>query len=683
MIDFQNSRSTRLLTLALAAVCVVRCSSFSEPNASFRGRWWSYYERGRSHADEGHWKEAEDDLRTAMASRSDDQYWARTYGLHFAQEYFPHRELGVVLYNQERLAEAIGELETSLQQRFSARAAYYLDRARARKVNEGQLDREPPEIILDDQASAVAESRYTVSGVASDDTYVKSVAVNGNPVLLNVTSPHLSFSQDVVLAPGENAVSIVVEDIAGRRAESSAIIFVDTDGPAVSFASPVVVPGVITGYAADGAGVDCIQIGGKAATLNEEADGTVSFEVQLDSVPLSSPLAFEAKDSFGNTTRGLVPVETVILSQMPSVGCVAPAGSPGCIALGNGLVLWCLGEQPVAISRSESELENNAPRVRLTNLSEGQMYRLDEIVVDVDITSDSPVARAELNGHELAIIPGRGSQRLSRRVPLQPGLNRISAGVVDCQGRKSDVVINVERQLTEIERVSNRLSVAFVGSLRRGSLTESDKDTDFLMESFERELQSMQRFSFVNRDLLPQILDEQQLANALGDKDKRLALGKIMPAEMMLIGQVRRDTESWELIVQAISTETGLVVARADVAGPVGNLDELDRLVKDLALRTVQEFPCVQGQVALIKPNDSFVSNLGQSHGLKESMKCTVFRYGEEIKDPVTGAFLGQDTTIISDALVRSVSSNTSVAECTKSNTPEPGLLAGDYVITK
>lgn len=70
---------------------------------TFRGRWWNYYERGRSFADGGFWLEAEHDLRRALDVRTFDKRRSRTYGLHYIQ-YFGNRELGVVLYRQGRFA---------------------------------------------------------------------------------------------------------------------------------------------------------------------------------------------------------------------------------------------------------------------------------------------------------------------------------------------------------------------------------------------------------------------------------------------------------------------------------------------------------------------------------------------------------------------------------------------------
>ena len=88
--------------LLLAGGCVSDPPSVREKDGQqygvtdgvFRGRWWSYYERGTSYLAGGFHEEAAADFQQALKGRSRDTWRARTYGLHFV-EYFPARELGV------------------------------------------------------------------------------------------------------------------------------------------------------------------------------------------------------------------------------------------------------------------------------------------------------------------------------------------------------------------------------------------------------------------------------------------------------------------------------------------------------------------------------------------------------------------------------------------------------------
>ncbi len=120
-----KTNAPALILLALLLTCLSGCKtapelepvgkegeSYCVTKGSFRHRWWNHYERALSCADGGFLERAESDLREAIRQRKDDQRRARTYGFHFA-DYFPHRELGIVLLRQGRPEEAIRELSES------------------------------------------------------------------------------------------------------------------------------------------------------------------------------------------------------------------------------------------------------------------------------------------------------------------------------------------------------------------------------------------------------------------------------------------------------------------------------------------------------------------------------------------------------------------------------------------
>ena len=207
---------------------------------AFRGRWWNYYERGVSYADGHFWMEAETDLREALGQRSEDQRRARTYGMHFI-DYFPHRELGVVLYHEGRYEEAVSELEGSLQTEKSAKAEFYLDAARKALIHRNQTDLGPPEIeVLSPLPNSITNAfDILVSGVARDDTYVKDITVNGVPVRVDLAAPEVSFSSRVPLKPGENVLRVVTTDLSGKQILVERRIRADWQGPILTIDEPV------------------------------------------------------------------------------------------------------------------------------------------------------------------------------------------------------------------------------------------------------------------------------------------------------------------------------------------------------------------------------------------------------------------------------------------------------------
>lgn len=104
----------------------------------FRGRWWSYYERGTSFLAGKFYDEALRDFEEALRGRNRDSWRARTYGLHFV-EFFPNRELGATLFHLGRLDEAETYLNRSLGEVDTERARFYLDEIKRARIANGSL----------------------------------------------------------------------------------------------------------------------------------------------------------------------------------------------------------------------------------------------------------------------------------------------------------------------------------------------------------------------------------------------------------------------------------------------------------------------------------------------------------------------------------------------------------------
>ena len=274
---------------------------------TFRGRWWNYYERGASYADGHFWKEAETDLRDALEGRSQDQRRARTYGMHFI-DYFPHRELGVVLFHEGRYEEAIRELEASLQNEKSAKAEFYLDITRKSLIQQSKTDLRPPEIEIWSPIPGLLTNAFflSVTGVVRDDTYVKTITVNGAPIRVDLAAPRVPFAMDMPLKPGENVIRVEAADLNEKRTVLERRLQVDRQGPILSIDEPVegralAGQGVrLRGYAYDDSGVTEILVNGhpisSSPTREFKLDYAIPSAAGLDRIVV------QAMDLAGNQT---------------------------------------------------------------------------------------------------------------------------------------------------------------------------------------------------------------------------------------------------------------------------------------------------------------------------------------------------------------------------------------------
>lgn len=633
---------------------------------TFRGRWWNYYERGRSFLDGGFYAEAERDLTVAVRARGRDQLWARTYGLRFQPEYFPRRELGIAYYLQDRVPEAVALLEESYAQQPSARAAYYLNLARERQVRGTGGDSSPPEIALRAPAvaSPVASLTTELVGTAADDTYVARIAINGEPYPLRVSGREVEFRKPVTLAPGTNSFEITAEDFSGNVATRVFEVAADLDGPAVSF-DPPGADGSISGVAYDPSGVAEMIIAGNPVALNETASGTVAFALSLPDTDPAASMLFQCRDSFGNVTSGTVPVAltAVTRNRAPATrgntGAERTVSSAPNLRLGTAALTFALGAQegPDAVR----------PEVRFANIDDGDRYALNDIVVALNIDAPTDLTRVAINDLPVDTIPGRRVQTVSRRINLAKGPNSIRARVEDAEGRVGETAVTVESVETEIEDPDRKLNVAIMGNVWDGETATWRDQLALFSERLSAKLREYERFTEVDRALLGDILDEQLLNASLVSSNSRdqlrgLVLGRIESVELMLVGKVREDAQrALEIVVSAISTETTEIIARVDVAGKAETRDDLERLLDLLALRLTQELPRVVGEVVRVQRTTELTTALNEADGIKRSMKLVVFRE-QDVLHPRTQTVIGKLPEVIGEALVTAVQRQFSLA---------------------
>jgi hypothetical protein len=654
--------------------------TYGATEGTFRGRWWNYYERGRSFADGGFWAEAEADFRTALAQRDVDQWWARTYGLHFVNEYFPTRELGIALLQQGQVDGAVQALESSLAQEHSARAAFYLDEARAQRVQESGIDSAAPVIELLSPKPGEALSTLAAEFVfaARDDTYVRELRINGVAAPIDVSAPEIQVTRNIAIPAGDATVIVEAIDITGKRSVETFTFATDHDGPAIGFNVPVVVPGMVTGTAYDPAGVDKIEIGGAQAAVSKSGE-RVTFTVDLQHVDTTVPLRFTATDTLGNTTSGAVPTDRLVLSGGKRTWSVGFASAPTTLEH-NGLRAHFVDGRPVAITRV-AQADAAPLAIDFTNLADGQRYLKDEIIVSLHIASGAEIAEVTLNDTPVpGILPEVRDQRISRRILVDAmGPATITATVRDTTGAEATRQVQIERVPTAVEELDRKLSLAILGNVWEGANPGLAEEANFITDELTRILYERRRFDLVSRDTMPEVLAEQELAAALG---KGPASSKLIPAELMVAGRIRRGADSFEIVLQAVDPQTSQILAYADVAGHVASRADLAQLVGDLALRLEQEFPRVQGSVVQVRGANRLSSTLAVPDRVKRNMHCIVYRKGEEIIHPQTGASLGAPAEVLAEGWIEEVQQQLSTIALPPATETLP-IQVNDLVLTK
>ncbi|MBI3118485.1 MAG: hypothetical protein HYZ00_07350 [Candidatus Hydrogenedentes bacterium] len=509
-----------------------------------------------------------------------------------------------------------------------------------------------------------------VAGRARDDYYVARVEVGGQQVAVLQSAPELPFRVTVPIGPGTREVPVIVTDLAGHVATASLPLETDLDGPAVSLDAPAD-DGTRAGVVFDPAGIKRLAVNGQDIPLSPVDETTATFTLPGEMVNAST--AFVCEDQLDNRTVGKFDQDPAAILSGTSAATSWAVAPP----LTRWLTYWTqvfFGAQPEPVSPL---------RISFEQMEEGQEFYAEEILVTLRVSSDAPLAALSLNDIALPLPAGRHSVLLSRRFALLPGQNTFAASARDAQDRTASEARNIMRAETQIEATAGRLNVAFLGNI----LPAPDPDTTALADTVFDTLPSFpriqNRFSIVDRALLTPILAEQQLAAALASAESRLALGRLIPAEVMFAGRVRQDAESIEIVLDGASTETGArLTGRVEVAGAPANLESL---LDDLSLRLVQEFPRVKGLV-IQRDARGFLTDLGRKQGLKNSYKCLVYRT-EKVTHPVTGQSLGERPLQIYQGVIQSVdegfSSGALLPLQDSDDVAAYDVQVNDYVLTK
>jgi len=293
----------------------------AEDSGTWRGKWWNYYERGRDFADRGEWGKALQDFSNAIDLREKDQRRARTYGMHFT-DYFPHRELGVTFFHLGDFSRALKELELSSRSVETDKTNKYLDRVRKALLS-GIADRQilPPRITLSTPTNGilVKDRSIRLKGTASGEGFVSSISINGTPYPVDKGEKEISFSRDIQLEDGSNAISVVVTDLAGNTSETKVSVIAKRDGPGVTLSE--VVPELrdgkrfvkVNGEVTDSAGIRRILVASQQVDTKDV--NRYQLDMAVERTSENSTYQIRAFDILGNETVAIIDLSQIIRAE--------------------------------------------------------------------------------------------------------------------------------------------------------------------------------------------------------------------------------------------------------------------------------------------------------------------------------------------------------------------------------
>lgn len=652
----------------------------------FHGRWWNYYERGASFVNGGFYAEAQTDFEQALRDRSRDSWSARTYGMHFV-EYFPNRELGVTYYHLGRLDEAEKYLTTSLSHVDTARAHDYLDLVKKAKLAKGLLsDTAAPSVsasLTDGMVLATREVPVEIS--ASDDLAVMCVRLNGRQLHQRGSAKEVSFQDALTLEEGTHAIQLEAGDLTDKQEQKAVNVTVDLTGPAVGIFEPpayLVTDGAsvrLRGATSDVNGIASVRLG-DTVIAEGHGDKRIEFEREL---PLSN-----GRNTFVVTARDVAGNETF------STLSIVKGSQAGLATFLIGMpdrLLRPFDFMKVRFTRpapyypelagrahfAADGAATNPIQIDLKFPKAGAEYRKNEIRITGRVQAQTRVESLTINDVTFDLISAP-TVEFSKRVPMRRGPNAVNIEAKDDRGNTATERFEIVGRPVALDTPESKMSLSVLAF--GGAAEEATRQS--LRAQTEGRLVQGNRFNVVDRVRLAEVLQEQQLSAALSDPDRALALGKVIPANAFLVGDVIARGNELEVYTRVVSTETSRILATLDAhVADKNDAAGVEYALDSIANALARTFPRVPGEIVKAT-GANLVTNIGKEEGIHEGMYLLVVEEEEPVIDESTGEVLIEGNYVpVGRARITQVLDKASKAEAIKDE-GEPKLAAGMPAIT-
>lgn len=671
------------------------------------GNFWNYYERGCSYAEGEFWTLAINDFQHASRLKDRDQRRARTYGLHILDDYFPHRETGIAYYATADYQKAIQELSLSLEYYPSAKAKYYLNRAREAYLRHtvAQKSGSPKILITSHQdQQMVGGFEAAIEGIVQDDCFVEKITINDTPYLCELAQKSMPFTVALPLHQGSNEIRVAATDLLGKESVASIQVIADRQAPVLCINDLRIVQGndghssdddhssdnstaidtyrhddhntskeiYLEGYVDDLCGVKTFQIDHQTVPLQGEKRGKFSFRRFLPEH--MEALSFVAEDQLGNRVEGRIGLEDLLsdkgrddaatLSRNSSVDRfmrVASLQLAGLSAKGN---------------------DTQSPTIRLDTPRGNLTVDWDTLFISGQVKDAGGIQDLLVNNESILSSTGKMIY-FNYLLKLRAGKTSITIKAIDLSGNEKIKTIEVERKINPVHQIASRMSMAVIPLTYSGNTDREDTGhkRELIADLLTNAFVAQERFCMLDRQRIDRVVRQLQKEGKSDNPElSPLEMGKLVAAESILAGRIYEDKGFVEIVARLIDTETSVILDSQDVYG-VADIKSITTMLEGLALKFKQSFPLVEG-VIMEKDGRDILVNIGKEKNIKEYTKYIVFRDGKSIKDPATQKVLEYRPNVLGEAKIMKVYDQTSEADLI-SKDKQGAVRIKDRVITK
>ncbi|MEW5801633.1 MAG: hypothetical protein AB1847_05955 [bacterium] len=694
MIQFRRSRTGRFIAALLSFFLYLFGCAPSQPKVclkdgqqycvtsewAHRATWDACYQRGLNCEEGECWEYAIEEFQQAIALRFKDKRNVRAYGLHFLDEYFPHRELGICYFHLGRIEDALKELEMSRRQTPSARANYYLNQVHRAHLLATGKDSALPVIRLElpDKEHLTNRTPFIIQGTVEDDEFVSAISINHTPVFIESAQPVIPFTFSADLEEGWNAIKVTATDLVDRQDQKSIRIYLDQQGPLV-ITKPVW--GEQSGGGRHGSQITLTALvfdhsGIVSFRLNDQEvpragldqlwliEETISPAVEIESIP------FSAQDRAGNITRGVIYLRPGRRRSRLAMrmACLGPVNSWTDVA--------ALSRDEEKEEKEEGEGENIVFNIVSPPQEDLKTY-YQEIFLEGEIEAQYGIRRIKLNGKELShgkaieevfednlpelvrelreknrdtealiqtaytILGGHGSYYLNQTIPLRDKLTTIVLRAEDNAGNERSEQFRIRKiEREEVFKSEERMCLAIIPfNVEAGNYGYRDEISierirDKLLKNFVQQ----GRFNLLEQEKLPwNLIEKAYHTGKMCAEEVVRQIGESTLAEGVICGSVRRWMDGIEIKAWVRETEKGrAIIPLQDVFTPVNNEKNREVIISGLAMKFRDSFPICQGKITKVgQGGESILVDIGSEicTGIRAGMMYNVFLDERELID--------------------------------------------------
>lgn len=231
----------------------------------------------------------------------------------------------------------------------------------------------------------------------------------------------------------------------------------------------------------------------------------------------------------------------------------------------------------------------------------------------------------------------------------------------------------------KVRQVGGRLTLAVLPFQEKG---ESRNFSEAATDRMVTQLVELRRFKVIERAKLNEVLEEQRLqVSGIVDERTAVDVGRVAGADAIVSGTVSMTGSTATVSARVIDTQSSEVLVARSTRADRTDLEDVEKLVENVAIMIYNELPLVQGKVLSTEGNVMYI-DVGTDKRIRRGSRCVAYREVGDLLDPTTGALIDKKVKMLGEVQVAEVLEKASKVEPVRM---EPGevIQVGDKIVVK